>query len=333
MHMHANGAGGTAQRVHRTNEVIVGEPGGKTVVERVKEVMRSEGITQVELARKTNIPQSTFNQVLNGKYPADTERFEAKLAHWLRHRGEQVSLLAMMPGAPDYFRGPTAAKIEKTLAMVQSLGDIGAIAGSPGVGKSTVVRRYQANHPSVFVAEMTPVSKNDVPCLRAICEAMDVTPRQNGGSPAFELLRSKLVDTGGLLVIDEAHHLSLRALDAIRRLHDLTSVGVVLIGELGLDAKLRMMPQLASRLGFRLSIERPTTRDVRAQLDVWGVFDEDERDFCEQLGTKIGGLRLITKVLRLATAAAGKAGGDITLAHLKKAAAMLSGANDAEDAS
>ncbi len=135
--------------------------------------------------------------------------------------------------------------------------------------------------------------------------------------------REKVVGRQGLFLIDEAQHLSERALEEIRAIHDDTGVGVALVGNREVLTRIEgagrtaAFAQLYSRVSIRHVFGQPETEDVAST---------SERAMLRKVALKPGGggLRSLTKTLELATLLAQQAGEDRVLDHLEGAWAQLS---------
>jgi DNA transposition AAA+ family ATPase len=128
-----------------------------------------------------------------------------------------------------------------------------------------------------------------------------------------------------LLIVDEAQHLKLEAVEALRAIHDSTGVGLVLSGNESVYAKLTggtrraEFAQLFSRVGRRLRLDRPSPGDVAAILQAWRIEGIKERELCQQIASLPGGLRGLVNVLVDATTAAQAMGRAVDLKALRAA--------------
>lgn len=301
----------------------LGDDGGDPMVDRIRAVMKAQRLTQATVASEADLSTAAISLFLNGKYHGDVAEVEAKLGRWLTTRGERAQVQAVVPEPPRFFLSATAAEITNAFRYAQSLEDMVAVAGVPGIGKSTTCEEYRRDHPNVWVAEAAAHTTGVVPVLRLVCDAVG----GGGASGASGLAReiaSRIAKKRGLLIIDEAHHLALQSLDAIRALHDETGVAIALVGGPELLVKLERMPQLWSRLGMRLVRPRVQAGDVSAQLDAWGITGRAERQYLTKLADGPGALRRVNKTLRLAGMLARDSAEGLTLQHIQDAAATLS---------
>lgn len=314
-------------------QVDAGATSGTTESEalrdQVKNLIHGEGMTQAQIARESGVKAPTLSQWLAGKYQGDNAEVDAKLETWLRVRGEREEQVASWPTAPDFVASPTAQKVFSTLQYAQGAGDMVEVYGAPGVGKTVTARRYRDRNPNVWIATMAPHAASVVHALEEVAEAVGLRDVNGGARGLARAIRRKIEGTRGLLIIDEAQHLSLGALEEIRSIHDATGTGLALMGSEVLHSRLTggsravHLAQLFSRIGMRLFVRRPLVGDTTALLDAWGVKDKECRAFMSDIARKAGALRGFTKTLQLASARAAAAGVPMTIAHLQEAWSAL----------
>jgi DNA transposition AAA+ family ATPase len=295
----------------------------ESLVDIVKRVMASDRLTQNTVRTESGVGLAVLNQWLQRKYRGDVASIDRRMVKWLETRGLRASMSSLVPGVPAFFESETAQKITSHLQFAHSLGDILVVFGLPGVGKTSSIREYQRSFSNIWIATMSPAITRTMAVLQEIAFAVGAT---SGSLPARRLAKSietKIRGTGGLLIIDEAHHISVLALDVIRSLHDSTGIGIALVGGVELETKLQGMPQFYSRVGLRIYVTKVLAGDVNAQLDAWKITKPDTRRFLSALSTKPGGLRGVTKVLQLASVLSSTSNEGLDLKHIKDAAATL----------
>jgi hypothetical protein len=276
------------------------------------EAILASGESRAKIAREVGMADSRLGQFVTGNYAGDMAATAQKIDAWLASRAAREQ--ARLPVAPAHVETPTSVRIGTALAYAQLAGDLAAIYGAAGVGKTVTIEHYRATNPNVWVAEMSAATSSVVTALEEICAAVGLREARGGGAHMQRLLIRRLRGTRGLLVIDEAQHLSVGAIEAARHLHDRTGVGLVLAGNETVYARLTggarqaTFAQLFSRIGKRVRLARPTDDDVRALLAAWSVSGREERDVAIRIAATPGGLRGLTKTLRLASMLAGRRG-------------------------
>ena len=302
----------------------------ETVLDAVRAEMARTGLSQNQLAREAGVSSASLAQVLGGNYPADPRRMVQKLGQWLALRRSQAAQ-PQLPAAPGYVPTPTAEKIVSALGYAQMAGDIAVIYGGAGVGKSSAAAEYRSRMPNVWVATMSPATAGVSTALEEVCLALGFRELPSGGARMQREIVARIRGTGGLLVIDEAQHLSVAALDAIRALHDATGVGVALIGNEQIYTRMTggtraaWLDRLFSRIGKRLRVARATRDDVAALAAAHGVASQEAIKPLAAIGAQAGALRGVTKCLRLARLMAQGTGEPLAAAHIGAAWKDLTG--------
>ena len=271
--------------------------------------LAEHGLSQERASKETGVSAAALNQFLSGKYKGDNSTLSDKLIIWLasrERRGDTAAALAV----PGYTETDTAGKILKVLHFAQAAGDLSVVYGGAGVGKTTTIRHYAAHNPNVWVVTMRPDTATVAACLEEIGESMGLRSFSRSNRLSRDICR-RLEDTRGLIVIDEAQHLSVPAIEAIRSIHDATGIGLVLSGNESVYARLTggsraaSFAQLFSRIGKKLRLTRTTAADVGEIAALHGIAGAKEIAFLTGISQKPGALRGVVKTLRLAAMFAG----------------------------
>lgn len=263
-------------------------------------------LSQAKIAAESGVSSTTLSQWLGGIYGGDNAAIEAKMLRWAETMQAQRAQAAAMPAMPDYIETPTCVRVIAALRYAQMAGDIAVVYGAAGLGKTQAIKHFKTLAPNVWHATMTKASATVVPALEVIVEALGLTPT-GGANKLHAVVCKRLVNTNGLLVIDEAQHLTEAALDQVRGIHDATGIGIALVGNEAVYARMTggnraaYLDRLFSRIGKRVRLIRPTQEDIAALLDGWNVRDGKTRVLLLDIASKPGGLRGMGKVLRLAS--------------------------------
>ena len=295
-------------------------------------VMASDrAITQAQLAREIGVSGSVVNQWLKGNYPGDNEAVAGKIRMWLDTRRDRQHATDRMPAAPDFVQTPIAARVIGALSYAQTAGDIACVYGAAGLGKTEAIEHYARVSLNVWHVHMRASTAGVVPALEEICATLQLA-EQGGAARLSRAILRRLRGTGGLLVIDEAQHLSVAALDEIRAFHDSTGIGIALVGNEKLYASMTggnraaNLDRLYSRIGKRLSLSRASDTDASLLIKAWGIDDAKCRQALLEIARRPGALRAMTKVLRLAAMYALAEQTTMSYAHIARAGRELGGA-------
>lgn len=296
-----------------------------------------ERLTQAEIGRQADVKSSTLSQFLSGSYPGDPGPIAEKLYRWLRTREIAEEVRRRLPVTPDFIPLQRSAAITGFLQYAREAGRIVMVAGSPGVSKTSTARQYQADTARTWYAPMDSTCSGAPSMLIEVLIAMG-TPDPKG--PPNILLRQicvKAAEAKGLLIIDEAQHLSDKAIEALRAINDRCRLGVALLGneavytQVGPTGVKARFAQVSSRFAKRTFIVEPDPRDAAALAHAWAqvngeVIGEREVRFCQEIAARPGGLRNIEMTFESALLAARGAGEPIGLLHLQAGWAQQSGA-------
>jgi hypothetical protein len=269
-------------------------------------------ITQARVAKESGVSGTTVSQFLSDSYPGDRAAVAAKLARWLASLAERTKA-AELPTAPTWFDTAQTQRILSTLRYAQLANDMVVIYGPAGVSKTQSCKRYAATSPNVFVVEMSPAQAGLTAALKAVFEAVGLKEGSYTAAQMNKLICQRLKGSEGLLVIDEAQHLGHMALDQIRSIHDATGIGIALVGNEQVytvmtgGTRAAYLDRLFSRIGKRLALKAPAEADVDALIKAWRIDDAHCRQQIRVVAQRPGALRVLTKVLRLASASAAAA--------------------------
>lgn len=304
--------------------------------ERVRAVMTSEEISQAQVAREAGLSTSVISQWLSDTYRGDSIKVAGAMMTWLQSRDESARMNAILPVAPTWIETPTAKRIYDTLTYAQHVGDIAVIYGGAGLGKSSAIRRYRDKNLNVWVVTATPATSGAPVLLDEIAIALGLKNYPLHPARLQRAIIAHIQNTGGVIIIDEAQHLTKPALEAARSLHDVTGIGLVASGNAEMFTKVyngkgNGFAQFYSRIGKRLALTKPVLGDTHAIAGAFKVTAKEELRELERIALRPGALRMVVKVLRLASVFAG--GGKIALTHIKAAWEDLQGATVEETAS
>jgi DNA transposition AAA+ family ATPase len=283
------------------------------LIAEVRQIMETETLSQTALSQLTGVGKARLSQWLNGVYKGSVPTIEESIRRWLDSRQTATTLEGQMPTAPEWVETPSARAVLSALSFAQMAEAVSVVYGGAGVGKTTTLARYKQQSPNVWVVTATPAVSAPGPILTRIAQALGI--RSTGAVHMVEAnIIERVRETRGLLVIDEAQHLTHRALDAIRSIHDAAGIGLALVGneivysQLTGGSRSVGFAQLFSRVAKRVRLSRAKDADVTALLEAWGITDKEARQLCLGIGRRPGALRGLSQTLRLASMFAAASG-------------------------
>jgi len=301
------------------------------VRKRIRGTMADRKMAMTDVARQVGIPYGTFSSWMGGTYKGRTSPIAEQASHWLDGLEAKDRTHALAPRAPAFIATPTAEAILATLEHAQFMPEMVVVTGAPGIGKTSAARAYAARNASVWMITAEPTLSSPRALLDEIAEAIGVTARGMSSQALSRALGKRMAGSQGLILIDEAQHLTSPTLDQLRRYHDQAGIGIALLGNEVVYARLEggarsaQYAQLFSRIGMRLQRPKALKGDVEKLLDAWGVAGKGERAVMLAIAKKPGALRNLTKVLRMAHMLAGADGAEaMGEAHIRMAWERLS---------
>jgi hypothetical protein len=265
------------------------------------------GVAELSLAaaaKASGIASSTLSAWLSGKYAGDNDRVAADVRRWLDSKRAGARARAVLPPALPFVLTRSAEMFQDVLAHAQYVVDLVVICGGAGVGKTTAARRYAVDNPNVWLLTAEPTISSPHAMLEYLAAVLNVQER--AANKRSQAIVKRLLGSEGLLIIDEAQHLTTQALDQLRTIHDLAHIGLALVGNeevygrLDGGGRVAKFAQLTSRIGMKATRARPAAADIDALLDAYGVTGGAERKLLREVARLPGALRGMLKTLRLA---------------------------------
>lgn len=300
------------------------------VLARLKTHRETTGKSWSVLAARIGIPAGTLSSFGTGNYNGDQAKIAHKIERWFASEAEQAAMMAQISIEMPGFQMTRAARETTHLLHWAKRGKIGVVATSPGFGKTSALRQFAVDVPQVWVATMRPSTSGVATMLAAILKSMG--EREARGSP--QMLTDRIIDkvngTGGLIALDDAQHLSEKALDELRGIHDVTGVGIALLGNAGLLARLEggsraiAFAQLFSRVSLRVVKNLAYAEDGITLGRAWQIEDSRILNWLAELTLKPGGLRTVSMTIELGSVLAAGDATPLNFSHLQDALAQLS---------
>lgn len=215
----------------------------------LRTLMDSKGYQQKQVAQLLGVSVATVSLYLKGEYNGNVADIDRKVDELIeRDKAKVVEAKYNAAFVPTL----AAKRGMEVMAFAHVEGEINVIYGSAGLGKTQMLKEYARRNSSAVLIEVDPSCTPKV-LLRKLAEAVGANAR-GVNNELLDSIVSKLKGSERLLMIDEAELLSTRSLEFIRRIHDLTGVGVVLAGMprllINLKGKNNELAQLYSRVGF-----------------------------------------------------------------------------------
>ena len=281
------------------------------------------------LSKESGIPAGTLTTWASGQYGGNELSVAARVRRFIDGQAGVQRLANAAAADPGWQQTVSGQRMMSQLIYAHT-GEMVAIAASPGTGKTVTAEEYRSQAANVHIITMSPSKRS----VREMCMAVLAglgDPELRYGATAQALSRriiARLTGTKALLIIDEAQNLSEEALEELRSWHDACRVGIALVGDRRVVARLggnrrQELAQLHSRISGRHIQDKPLVDDVETVVRAWGVESADSLKFLRGLAGRPGGLRSIVKAIKFASIVAGGDERPVELPDLRAAWAHL----------
>lgn len=188
--------------------------------------MRQTDYTQKQIAGECGISTTLISQFISNTYTGDSQKVANTLNKYLTVAKDRLNHRNSTVFYPEL---ENTKSVTFAAHYAHSNCEMVLIRGDSGAGKTTALKLYVEQNAGVIFVTANASTKSATSILSKIAIAAG---RHPNGNKKFlmETLVSFLKDTKRLIIIDEADHLTLNALQAIRNLNDEANVGIVLSG-------------------------------------------------------------------------------------------------------
>lgn len=182
--------------------------------------------TQTAIARETGLSTAVISQFLSGTYPGDNKEIANIINRYLRvakdrlNSQQTTTFVTSLNNTQNVLYACNHAHVESDIVLV---------CGDAGAGKTTALNYYAAENTGVILITCNSCTRSATAVLKLILNKLGVQSI-NRKEVLMSKLLERLIGTHYLIILDEADHLTLDALQAVRNLNDSAGVGIVLSG-------------------------------------------------------------------------------------------------------
>lgn len=228
------------------------------VRKRISERCDDKSLSYEQIDKKVGCARKAVRRFMDGNYEHSDSTFARKLDRWLKgtepgHGG--------MP--TEYVSTIVAEKMIGLIKQVFLRKSMGVIVGPSGTSKSTVLKAVQTGFISNSVhIELNSTDSKLTPLLRRISIDLGLHERYNSQRLMFNINRA-LKGTDRLLMIDEAHYLDKRSVNALRDIHKATRCPIMLVGTQDLLETIDDFNEFHGQMKSLISMTYNITREIQ----------------------------------------------------------------------
>jgi DNA transposition AAA+ family ATPase len=271
----------------------------------LQKYQEEKGSSQIALGRAIGVSGPVISQLLQKNYKGDVQKVCRQVLDYLELEEQRDQLFT----SPYFVKTKQATDVLLVCSMAHKYRFLGLVLARAGLGKTTALREYRANHSNVVMITGSTWNCSRGAIATLLGREVRISSTYSTLTDIIELIIHKL-GSGALVIIDEAQHLPRETLDGIRYINDMAGVGVVLSGTLQVATRLvdkRVginYEQIASRVGIRRTLSEKIIReDVRRIISQAITNPEDEIiDYCWQKANSPGGYRTMMRYAQVALA-------------------------------
>ncbi len=164
------------------------------------------------------ISAAIISPLRKGTYQGDAEAQFAKLISYFETKEEAAASPSRRLLISDYVPTFVSSQVYEVIRNCQLQGGLAIACGSAGIGKTKAAKQFVKDHPNdaVYIAA-NPCFRNIKSLLKMLCNKLNVTERTI--DEMWTGLTGKLRD-GMVIIVDEAQHLPIKTIEALRSLSD-----------------------------------------------------------------------------------------------------------------
>ena len=221
----------------------------KKAIELLTDFLESSGVSVSAVARALGVSVSAISQFRKGEYKGDNAKLAKKLISYIEDYKEKAENRANR-SEDEVFVSFDYKMANFIINEAVAEREIALIYGSAGTGKTTILKEFAKNHANAILIEVTPHTTPRV-LLEDLCEALKITAPK-ALRAMLKAVAKYLSVSDKIILIDEAEHLPLKALEDLRRIVDFSKTPLVLCGTeillRNLMGKNKELRQLYSRI-------------------------------------------------------------------------------------
>jgi len=222
--------------------------------------------SSAKVAKKLGLSSATLSLWANGRYQGDNAKIEKAVGAFLSGQAQAGNV---PKDEFEFVRTSVVRDLERAARTAEYGEQMRVVIGASGIGKTTAVQYLAKTVPGVIVVEAYQGMTKKA-FMQVIAKQCGAIP-SGGFTELFHAVVEALRGSERLIIIDEAEHLPVQALDAARRIHDFTRCGVLMVGlprfyDLLMNRQ-RDYGYIYNRTGLPVRLKKLNEDDVKLLVD------------------------------------------------------------------
>ncbi|MDE0203326.1 MAG: AAA family ATPase [Rhodospirillaceae bacterium] len=220
------------------------------------------GLSMTRAAEQIGRSGSAISRWLNGTYSGNVPAVEADVERWLATRADAAKRSLEGAGLDRHSETVASRQITSALAYAQAAGDIVAVIGRPGRGKTWASERYCAGKSNAYFLSVSSAVFTLPGLLSLVGHTIGAGRQFRSALEAETTIIERLSDRKALIVVDEAHHLRDKLLDELRIIRDRAHCGLALVADEAIRMALARCQQVDGRVGLKVNLTAQPVQDI-----------------------------------------------------------------------
>lgn len=297
------------------------------IIDRTKVFLETGELSQERLAKSVGISGGALSSFLAGTYKGQNDTVAEKLKATLDAADNRKKAMTTVK-EPELVETNVMQQMYAGLEYARDRNDILVMYGAPGIGKTVSLEKWVQENPASIFFTASPSTAGKKAIMEEILEKLGKKV-QGHGNRLEKAIISALRGTNRPIVIDEAHFMTLEALETLRTIYDATRCPVILVGNTLImsiitEANKNVTGQFFSR-AVRIELDKKITiDDVKAIVLQNGIeLDEECLTTLHKIANKVGALRVMTKLFLFAWSSANRCKERININHILSAKSVI----------
>ncbi|WP_195836284.1 AAA family ATPase [Campylobacter portucalensis] len=196
----------------------------KEITVKLNEFLNDNNISASALSRAIGVSSAVISQFRQGLYKGDVKTIAQKVERYIDNYHNKTA----PKNLDEFFVSKDVKMANFIINEAINEREIALLYGVAGSGKTTILKEFAKNAPNAILLEVTCHTTARV-LLDELCEALKIETGR-GVNTKLRLVAKFLKDNDKIILIDEAEHLALRALEDLRRIYDFSHTTMILCG-------------------------------------------------------------------------------------------------------